>query len=177
MAYKTLLDLVLACPTLVSEPYFRHPGLLSFQRKCQATSNLGPLHMRFLLPGILFPIFTCLLLIPSGLNLNITSSKRTSLSTLPNLVSTLINSLYFSLIAFIKTAIMGNSLAVQWLGSWASTAEGLGLIPGQGTEIPQTTRCGQKKKTPKQTKKNPAIIRLYLISLNSVSFTKFHEVS
>ena len=31
----------------------------------------------------------------------------------------------------------GNSLAVQWLGLLASTAGGLGLIPGQGSMIPQ----------------------------------------
>ena len=30
----------------------------------------------------------------------------------------------------------GNSLAVQWLGLRASTAEGPGQIPGQGTKIP-----------------------------------------
>ena len=28
----------------------------------------------------------------------------------------------------------------------AFTAEGLGSIPGQGAEIPQTARCGKKKK-------------------------------
>ena len=32
---------------------------------------------------------------------------------------------------------VGNSLAVQWLGLHALTAEGLGSIPGQGTKIPQ----------------------------------------
>ena len=31
----------------------------------------------------------------------------------------------------------GNSLAVQWLGLCAFTAEGLGSIPGQETKIPQ----------------------------------------
>ena len=40
---------------------------------------------------------------------------------------------------------MGNSLAVQWLRFYTFTAEGLGLIPGQGTEIPQAT-CGMAKK-------------------------------
>ena len=29
----------------------------------------------------------------------------------------------------------------------AFTAEGLGSIPGQGAEIPQTARCGKKKKS------------------------------
>ena len=44
----------------------------------------------------------------------------------------------------------GNSLAVQWLGLRAPTAEGVGLIPGQGTKIPQATRRGQKKKKKKK---------------------------
>ena len=40
---------------------------------------------------------------------------------------------------------IGNSLAVQWLGLWASTAGGTGLIPGRGAKIPHATRCGQNK--------------------------------
>ena len=47
----------------------------------------------------------------------------------------------------------GNSLAVQWLGLHASTAGGMGLIPRQGTKIPQATWCGQKKKKKKKTNK------------------------
>ena len=39
----------------------------------------------------------------------------------------------------------GNSLAVQWLGLCALTAEGLGSIPGRGTKTPQATWRGQKK--------------------------------
>ena len=39
-----------------------------------------------------------------------------------------------------------NSLAVQWLGLDALTAEGPGLIPGWRTKIPQAVRHGQKKK-------------------------------
>ena len=39
-----------------------------------------------------------------------------------------------------------NSLAVQWLGLRASTAGGMGSIPGWGTKNPQAVRCGQKKK-------------------------------
>ena len=34
---------------------------------------------------------------------------------------------------------IGSSLVVQWLGLWASTAEGTGLIAGWGTKIPQAT--------------------------------------
>ena len=37
------------------------------------------------------------------------------------------------------------SLVVQWLGLYASTARGTGLIPGQGTKIPQATWHGQSK--------------------------------
>ena len=40
----------------------------------------------------------------------------------------------------------GNSLAVQWLGLSAFTAEGPGSIPGQGTSILQAARHSQKKK-------------------------------
>ena len=34
----------------------------------------------------------------------------------------------------------GSSLAVQWLGLCAFTAEVLGSIPGQGTKIPEAAR-------------------------------------
>ena len=46
----------------------------------------------------------------------------------------------------------GTSLAVQSLRLRASTAEGAGLIPGQGTKIPHAVWCSQKKK--KIQKKN-----------------------
>ena len=46
----------------------------------------------------------------------------------------------------IKNNAAGNSLVVQWLGLRASTAWGMGSIPGWVTKIPQATRCGQKKK-------------------------------
>ena len=36
---------------------------------------------------------------------------------------------------------VGNSPAVQWLGLFTFTAEGLGSIPDQGTKIPQAERC------------------------------------
>ena len=42
--------------------------------------------------------------------------------------------------------VLGNPLAVQWLGLGAFTALALGSIPGPGTEIPQAARCSQKKK-------------------------------
>ena len=47
----------------------------------------------------------------------------------------------------IKIQKPGTSLAVQWLGLCAFTAEGPGFIPGQGTKIPQAAWCGQKKRT------------------------------
>ena len=40
----------------------------------------------------------------------------------------------------------GTSLVVQWLRLHTSNAEGMGLIPGQGTKIPHATWCSQKKK-------------------------------
>ena len=41
---------------------------------------------------------------------------------------------------------VGNSLAVQWTGLHALTAEDPGSIHSRGTKIPQATRRGQKKK-------------------------------
>ena len=41
----------------------------------------------------------------------------------------------------------GTSLAVQWVRLRASTAVGMGSIPGGGTKIPHAVRHGQKKKT------------------------------
>ena len=43
-------------------------------------------------------------------------------------------------------------MAVQWLGRCASTAGGMGLIPGEGTKILHATWSGQKKE--KKRKKN-----------------------
>ena len=39
----------------------------------------------------------------------------------------------------------GTLLAVQWLRPCVSKVGGAGLIPGQGTEIPQAMWCGQTK--------------------------------
>ena len=44
---------------------------------------------------------------------------------------------------------LGKSLAVQWLGLHALTADGLDSIPGQGTKIPQAVQCRRKKKKKK----------------------------
>ena len=39
---------------------------------------------------------------------------------------------------------------VQWLGHYASTAEGTGSLPGWGTKILHATQCGGKKKKKKK---------------------------
>ena len=39
-----------------------------------------------------------------------------------------------------------NSLAVQWLGPCALTAEGPGSVSGRGANIPQASWHGQRKK-------------------------------
>ena len=44
-------------------------------------------------------------------------------------------------------SVYGNSPAIQQLGLLLLTAEGLGLIPGRGTKIPQASGRGQIKKT------------------------------
>lgn len=41
----------------------------------------------------------------------------------------------------------GNSLAVQSLGLYAHTAEGIRSIPGWGMKFPQTRYCGPKQTT------------------------------
>ena len=48
--------------------------------------------------------------------------------------------------------VLGNSLAVQWLGPCAFTAEGPGSIPGQGTKIMQASWRGQNKNKNKNKK-------------------------
>ena len=47
----------------------------------------------------------------------------------------------------LRNIIAGDSPVTQWLGLHDFTAEGLGLIPGQGTKILQTAQCGQKTKS------------------------------
>ena len=60
----------------------------------------------------------------------------------------------------LKEGLIGNSLAVQWLGLPASTAGGTGLIPGWGTKIPCATWQGQKKK--KKIKKKKCSLMTFL---------------
>ena len=45
----------------------------------------------------------------------------------------------------------GNSLAIQWLGLHASTADSLALISGGRTKIPQALRWGKRKKRNQQS--------------------------
>ena len=45
---------------------------------------------------------------------------------------------------------LGTSLAVQWLRLCASSAGGVGSIPGQGTKIPHAVLCSQKIKLKKK---------------------------
>ena len=44
----------------------------------------------------------------------------------------------------VRSEVLGTSLAVRWFRLCASTAEGMGSIPGRGTKIPHATQCGQK---------------------------------
>ena len=44
-------------------------------------------------------------------------------------------------------------LVVQWLRLCASTARGMGSVPGQGTKIPTCPWCGQKEKEQKKNLK------------------------
>ena len=52
----------------------------------------------------------------------------------------------FLIYSSLNSSLLGDSLAVQWLGVRTSTTGGTGSIPGQGTKIPQATPLGQKKK-------------------------------
>ena len=47
---------------------------------------------------------------------------------------------------WLKIAIIGTSLVVQWLRLQASIAGGMGLIPGWGTKIPHAMQCSQTNK-------------------------------
>ena len=55
----------------------------------------------------------------------------------------------------------GASLAVQWLGLGAFTAEGPGSIPGWGAKIPQAVQRGQFKK--KKNSKGQSSFLFFLI--------------
>ena len=57
---------------------------------------------------------------------------------------------------FQKPCELGNSLAVQWLGLHAFTAEGPGSISGGGTKILQAV-AGKKKKCPVSLEEDPKL--------------------
>ena len=64
----------------------------------------------------------------------------------------------------IRLAVWGTSLAVQWLRLHASTAGGMGSIPGQGTKFPTCMLRGAAKKKKKNLsikKKRLAVCRLF----------------
>ena len=52
-----------------------------------------------------------------------------------------------------KKECIGTSLAVQQLRFHASTAGGMGLIPGQGTKFPNAAQCGPPQKKRKKKKR------------------------
>ena len=68
----------------------------------------------------------------------------------PYFLSRTVISLTFSLL--FKIQALGTSLAVQWLGLCAFTAEGAGSIPGWGTKVLQATWHGHKKQKQNKTK-------------------------
>ena len=47
----------------------------------------------------------------------------------------------------VRSQSLGNCLAVWWLGLHASTAGSMGLIPGQGMNIPHAALHSQTKKS------------------------------
>ena len=49
----------------------------------------------------------------------------------------------------IKKRGLGTSLVGPMVKTLPSNAGGMGLIPGQGTEVPHATECGQKLKKKK----------------------------
>ena len=64
----------------------------------------------------------------------------------------------FFMIFLFSRVYSGNSLAVQWLGLCAFTAEGPGSVPGQETRILQAAQHGQEN--PKQNKTRVPILFL-----------------
>ena len=66
----------------------------------------------------------------------------------------------------------GTSLAVQWLRLRASTAGGMGLIPGQGTKIPHAARCSKnKKRHHKENEKASHILGKYICNTHILQMT------
>ena len=66
-------------------------------------------------------------------------------------ISIVLDQSEYYILMVIVLIILATSLVFQLLRLWASTAMGLGSIPGQGTVIPHAMQCGQIEKTNKQT--------------------------
>ena len=64
-------------------------------------------------------------------------------------------------------SLIGNSLAVQWLGLCPFTAEGRASIPGRGTQIPQAASAKKKKKRLCSALLTSFIKVTYQVQLNS----------
>lgn len=54
--------------------------------------------------------------------------------------------LHLNKTVFLKMTSRRTSLVIQWLRYCASTAEGMGSVPGLGAKIPQALQHGKKKK-------------------------------
>ena len=72
-------------------------------------------------------------------------------------------------------SIPGNSLAVQWLGCQASTAEGMGLITSQRTKILHATRSSQKK-SPEEHKNQLEQVKASLFTYRRIHHHKYISV-
>ena len=46
-------------------------------------------------------------------------------------------------VTYLTSDVDGTSLVIQWVRLYASTAGGMGLIPGWGTKIPHAMQCSQ----------------------------------
>ena len=60
-------------------------------------------------------------------------------------------------------------MVVQWLRLHASSAEGSGSIPGQGTKIPQALWCGMKEQNEVIKKKNTWVTQYFKKEIPSVN--------
>ena len=75
---------------------------------------------------------------------------------------------------FPKEALIGTSLAVQWLRRRASNAGGAGLVPGGGTKIPHAAR--PKKQKERKKNKEALITTLKYQAQNSYTPVARHAI-
>ena len=59
---------------------------------------------------------------------------------------------------------------IQWLGLCSFTAEGLGLIPGQGINVPEASQHGQKKEREKERERKEHRVKLPNLTEISLHF-------